>query len=207
MQRFLEMLTVVGVLYIAYKLTLSQWNYSTEADRKKRKNLLKKKGLSNRFYFMGARTLWLLNICSGGLFCFYWFYKQWQMIFTGFKRLDGRPLSASPFWRALGGFFTFFSLGGIINRTCEYLRKRPALPAALWGLMWWGGLVATFLPTELWVRICGYLLFCAAPAAFQNRLNALLEEPLPLKPKPAEIVATTVGLLVTLTAVLLVRVL
>ncbi len=193
MERLVEMLVIIGLLYAGYALTLQKWTYFTQADWEKRKTALKTQGLANTFYFINARTQFLLTLVSGGLFTFYWLYKQWSSVLQGFRRLEGGPLRFGPFLRTLGGCFTFFSLGGIINRTCEYMHKKPALPAAIWGLLWLGGLAAVFAPLPVGWRITGYLFFCAAPAAFQRRLNVLPKTAPSAWPKITELLVAIAG--------------
>ena len=198
MQRLLEMLLALAILYAVYALGMKKWNYTSQADREKRKTELKKLGLSNTFYFIHEYTFLVLNLASGGLFSFYWIYKQWQAVLQGFKRLEGGPLKHGAFVRTLGGGFTFFTLAALINRTCEYMRKKTAWPAGLWGTLWLGGLVLVFCPVGTSYRLTGYALFCLAPTVYQNRLNALPKEPISPAPKTAEIVACATGLIGTL---------
>lgn len=198
MQRLLEIFLALGILYAVYALGMKKWNYSTESDREKRKAELKKLGLSNTFYFIHARTFFVLNLVSGGLFSFYWFFKQWQAALKGFKRLEGEPLKYGPFMRALGAPITFFPLAALINRTCEYMRKKTAWPAGWWGSLWLGGLVLVFCPVETFLRLTGYVFFCLAPVVYQNRLNALPKDSVSPAPKKAEIVAAVIGLMLAL---------
>ena len=193
MERLIEMLVIIGLLYAGYALTLQKWTYVAQADWEKRKNVLKTKGLTNTFYFINARTQFILTLLSGGLFTFFWLYRQWSAVLKGFRRLEGGPLRFGPLLRTLGGFVTFFSLGGIMNRTCEYMRKKPALPAGVWGLLWLGGLGAVFAPVSAGWRITGYILFCAAPVAFQRRLNALPKQEPSAWPKIIELLAAAAG--------------
>ena len=206
MQRLLEMLLALAILYAVYALGMKKWNYTSQADREKRKTELKKLGLSNTFYFIHEYTFLVLNLASGGLFSFYWIYKQWQAVLQGFKRLEGGPLKHGAFVRTLGGGFTFFTLAALINRTCEYMRKKTAWPAGLWGTLWLGGLMLVFCPFGTFYRLTGYALFCLAPVVYQNRLNALPKGPVSPAPKTAEIVACAAGLLVALALAVLIRV-
>lgn len=201
------MLGILAVLYAAYALSLKKWTYVTEAQREQRRRELKEKGLSNTFYFIGAGTLFLLNAASGGLFSFYWMYRQWQAVMRGFKRLDGTALKGGPFVRALGGLVTFFPLNAIIARTCEYMRKKAPLPPWVWGTLWLAGLAGAIFVTRWPERLVCYAFFCGAPAALQNRLNALPKDPVPAKPKPAEYVAAACGLIAALAVITAWRVL
>ena len=193
MERFLQMVGILAALYIAYALSLGKWNYETAAQKAQRKETLKQAGLSSRFYFMNVGTLLLLTLASAGTFTFYWLYKQWQQIRKGFKRAEHRALKGNAFWRAVAGFWSFFALGNLINRTCEYTRRPTSWPACLWGTLWLGGLVLVFSPVEQGWKILGYLLFCAVPAVFQRRINTLTHEYLPLFPRAVEIIATLAG--------------
>ena len=206
MQRLTEMILAIAILYAVYALGIKKWTYTTEAEREKRKTELKKLGLSNTFYFIHEYTFLVLNLASGGLFSFYWIYKQWQAVLQGFKRLEGGPLKHGAFVRTLGGGFTFFTLAALINRTCEYMRKKTAWPAGLWGTLWLGGLMLVFCPFGTFYRLTGYALFCLAPVVYQNRLNALPKGPVSPAPKTAEIVACAAGLLVALALAVLIRV-
>lgn len=193
MQRVLEMVGVLAALYIFYLLGMGKWNYVSPAQRSQRRETLKQAGLSTRFYFMHPRTQLLLTLLSGGLFTFYWLYKQWQQIRVGFKRLNAQPLSGSPMLRALGGCWSFFALASLINRTCEYMQKPTSWPAWLWGSLWLGGLVLVFAPVApLWHAV-GYILFCAGPAVYQRRLNTLTPEHISAFPRTVEIIVTLCG--------------
>ena len=203
MERLIEMVAVLGILYAGYALGIKRWGYATQADVEKRRTYLKEKGLANTFYFIHAGTLFVLIVCSGGAFMLYWAFQQWKAVLHGFKRTSGGPLKHGPFLRALCSVVTFFTLAGIINRTCEYMRKQPAWPAAWWGTLWIGGLFVALLPLSWWACGTGFFIFCLAPAVLQHHLNALPKTTLPLLPKPREVVATILGLTVVLGALLL----
>lgn len=194
MERLLEMLGVLAFMYAAYALSVKNWNYASEAAREKRKAELKERGLTNTFYFIHARTLFALTLASGGLFTLYWMLQQWSAVLRGFRRTDGMPLKGGAFVRTLLAPFTFFTLAGIINRTCEYMRTRTAWPPALWGIVWLGGLACMFLASGNTAKAAGYILFCTVPAVYQRRLNALPKNPVPAAPKIKEIAAAAEGL-------------
>ncbi len=193
MQRLLEMIGVLAVLYAVYALTIAKWDYSSPQKRAERKNELKTEGLSTRFYFMHPRTQLALTLVSGGLFTFYWLFKQWSQVLRGFKRLDGTPLKGNAFLRALGGCVTFFTLAGLINRTCEYMHKRTSWPAWLWGILWLGGLCLIFCPIHYGWRMLGYLVWCYVPSVFQQRINSLTSEKVPAFPRVLEIIIALLG--------------
>lgn len=205
MERLLEMLGVLAVMYAVYALSVKNWNYTSESVREKRKAELKKQGLTNTFYFINARTQLVLTLISGGTFTLYWMYQQWRAVQRGFKRTDGKTLAGGPLLRTLSAVVTFFSLAGIINRTCEYMHQPTAWPAGLWGLVGIGGLVSIVLPIQWPVKLLGYFLFCAVPAIYQRRLNALPKNPISAAPKLAELAAAAVGLIGVLGVALLLR--
>lgn len=207
MERLFEMLCALAVMYAVYALSVKNWNYTSESAREKRKTELKQQGLTNTFYFINARTQLILTLLSGGTFTFYWMYQQWRAVLHGFRRLDGQPLKGGPLVRAAGGFITFFSLAGIINRTCEYMRAPAAWPAGLWGTLWLGGLVILFVPADWGFKAAGYFFFCAAPAVYQRRVNALPKNPVQGTPKLIELAAAGGGLILVLAAVMACRVL
>jgi len=206
MERLLEMLGVLAALYVGYKLTMGKWDYTSPQKRDERKNKLKTAGLSTRFYFMHPRTQFVLTFISGGLFTFYWLYKQWQQVLRGFKRLDKTPLKGGAFVRAVGGIGTFFSLAGLINRTCEYMHKPTSWPAGLWGLLWLGGLVLVCCAVSPIWRVAGYMLWCAAPAVFQRKINTLSREIVPAFPRTVEIIVALLGAACTIGIVSVVRI-
>ena len=204
MERLIEMGAVIALLYVGYVLGIKRWNYSSQADREKRRDALKAKGLCNTFYFIHAGTLFFFIVLSGGTFAFYWIYQQWKAIVQGFKRTDGTKLSGSPLLRTLASAVTFFALGSIINRTCEYMRKSTAWPSGWWGSLWLGGLVAACLPcVPLAARMIGGLLFCVVPSVYQRHLNTLPKKRVSVKPKPREIIATILGLIIVCAVYLL----
>ena len=205
MERLIEMVAVLALLYAGYALGMKRWNYSSQADQERHRADLKAKGMSNTFYFIHAGTLFWLVVFSGSTFTFYWLYQQWKAIKQGFKRTDGTPLSKGPFLRTLGSAVTFFTLGNIIKRTCEYMHKSPAWPSLWWGSLWLGGLIVACLPFSLLTRITGAFIFCLVPAVYQRHLNTLPKKSLPAKPKPKEIIAAALGLTLLTALLLLVK--
>lgn len=196
MLELLQMAAILGGLYILYALTIKKWNYTTEAQRKARRELLKQKGLSNTFYFIHERTLLLLNLFSGGLFSLFWLFRQWQAARRGYKRLDGQPLKTSPLWRTILFPWSFFELNALINRICEYMHHIPAFPPFVWGTAWLVCLAGIFLAPGWW-KFVGYFGWCWIPSVLQNRLNALSPQALPKRPQAAEVVACVTGFLLT----------
>ena len=189
MERFLEMISILGALYVAYALSMGKWTYETPAAREKRKEELKRAGLSARFYFMNAGSLFVLTLASAGTFTFYWLYKQWQSVYRG----SAQSLHGNAFWRAVTGMWSFFALGNLINRTCEYTRRETSWPAFLWGTLWLGGFVLIFSPVETGWRVAGFFLFTLAPAVYQRRINTLTKKYLPFLPRAVEIMVTLAG--------------
>jgi len=205
MERLIEMGVVIALLYAGYAFGIKRWNYMSQADREKRREVLKAKGLCNTFYFIHAGTLFFLTVFSGGTFAFYWIYQQWKAICQGFKRADGRKISCGPLAQTLKSAVTFFTLGGIINRTCEYMHKSTAWPSGWWGSVWLGGLVAACIPWAPATRLIGAFLFCIVPSVYQRHLNTLPKKSVPAKPKPREIIAAVLGLIVVCAVYLLLR--
>ena len=205
MERLIEMGVVIALLYAGYALGIKRWNYSSQADRERRRALLKEKGLCNTFYFIHAGLLFFLIVFSGGTFTFYWIYQQWKAICQGFKRTDGRKLSGGPLAQTLKSPFSFFTLGGIINRTCEYMHKSPAWPSGWWGSVWLCGFVTACIPWAWSARIIGAFLFCIVPPVYQRHLNTLPKKRVPVKPKPKELIAAALGLVVVIAVCLVLR--
>ena len=205
MERLFTLVGVLAALYFIYALGLGKWTYASGQKREQRKLALKQAGLSTRFYFINARTFCTLNLISGGLFTFYWLYRQWSFIQKGFKRLDGKPLAVSAWLRAVFGMVSFFGLGGIINRTCEYMRKPLSWPPVLWGILWLGGLALLLAPVSYLYKGLGYILWCAVPVVFQRRINTLTREFLPAFPRTVEIIVTLFFLLLLAAAAFLYR--
>lgn len=198
MQRLFEIILVCTVMYVVYALTVKNWDYHSEAKRKELRLRFKELGMSNVFFFTGTLKLFVLNVLSGGFFVFYWLYMQWKAVLSGFQRLNRKPLQYGPALRTVFFFISVYQLGGIINRTCIYMRKTPNLPAWFWGTVWIVSLIGVFAFPALWAQAAAYLLFCAVPALMQRRLNALPESAIPNTPKPAEIIAAACGLVFTL---------
>lgn len=194
MERLIQLLLGAGILYAAYALSVKKWDYDSEAKREETKKRLKSAGLSVRYYFIPAGRLFVLNALSGGVFFFYWSYKQWQAVKSGYKNSAGTPLKYWPLTRAVWGFVSFYQLAAIVNRTCVYMRKKPALPAAFWGTVLCGAVAALCVPFlgPGWhlAGAAGYLL---APYAVQRRINSLPKELPPSRVKAAEILWTALG--------------
>lgn len=195
MERLLEMIGILVALYVAYTISLGKWNYDSPAKREKRKEELKQAGLSAQFYYMNAGTLLVLCLSSAGTFTFYWLYKQWKCVRHGFKRANHVPLQGSALLRAVTGFWSFFALGNLVNRTCEYTHRETSWPMYVWGIVWLGGLVLIFSPVEYSGKVIGYLFFCTVPVILQRRINTLTREYLPLFPRAIELAATLIGVI------------
>lgn len=189
MQRLFHMLAAVALVYGVYVLIFKRWDYYSEAKREEEKTLIKKQGLSTRYYFISTPWLLGLNILSGGGFFFYWTYKQWQAMRAGFIRADKRPLAFSPVLRTLCFFFSLYQFNAILNRTCIYMRKHPAFPPWLWGTLIWLAPLAAALPllSTAW-RIAASAVFLIIPPILQKRVNSLSKTPPPFRLKTMEIV-------------------
>ena len=181
MQRLLSILGAIALIYFFYALSMKNWDYHSEQKRQAIREKIKQQGLSTRFYFISARRVLLLNLFSGGIFFFYWAYKQWQAIQTGYKNISRKSLSFGPEWRSLFIFVSFYQLVAIVNRTCVYMRKAPALAPFFWGTVQWVALAATCLPMLAWGwRALAAVCFLLPSYAVQNHIN-LLPKQLPAR--------------------------
>ena len=193
MTDFLQLVVVFAILYVLYASTLKKWNYTTQDQRIKRRILLKQRGMSRTFYFIHTKTLFFLNVFSGGFFLFFWLFKQWQAICFGFKRLDGTPLKYGPFLRTLFGFVSVFQLVAIINRTCEYTQRPLSLPPAVWEIVGLSSLLGFFW-ADGWNKLLCYLLWCYIPCALQSKINGLTSKAISPRPQLSEMAAAAFGL-------------
>ena len=189
MERLISILAGIGILYAIYALGLKNFDYTSEQKRLQIKDQIKQEGLSTSFYFINAKRLLFFEMLSGGLFIFYWAYKQWQAILRGYKNTSGKKLSAGPLIRSLLIAISIYQLTAIINRTCVYMRKVPAFPPLIWGTALWGGAVAACLPILAggW-RVLGGVFCLAAPYVLQQHINSLPKELPPSRIKVMEIV-------------------
>ena len=204
MDRLTSVFVGILILYILYFFGFKNWDYTSEAKRHAIRQQIKELGLSTRFHFISAKWLLLLNILSGGLFVFYWSYKQWQAIFIGYKNTSGRTLSAGPLLRALFTPISFYQLVSIVNRTCVYMRKIPAFHAALWGSALLLGLVVACLPMlPVQARLVGAFCFVWAPFILQGHINSLPKELPPFHIRAMEIVWVLLSLVLWFVALLL----
>ncbi len=174
MERLIKILIGLALLYGSYALFLKRWDYTSEQKRAQEKQRLKEAGLSACYFFILPKNLLLLNLLSGGCFFFYWSYKQWQAILSGYKNLAGTHLKYGPFLRSMFGLFTFYQLVAIVNRTCAYMRKPQGLSHLFWGsVLWLGALVPMISALPVWARILGAVFFFAAPYVAQSHINTL----------------------------------
>lgn len=189
MEKLIDILLGVALVYGVYALGMKNWDYASETKRKELEIRLQEKGLSAKYYFMAAWQLFLMNLLCGGLFVFYWSYKQWQAVQAGYKSTRSAAPKGSPFLRALFTFITFYQFNAVLNRTCLYMHKRPSLPTVFWGTVLWAGAAAALIPAlPLFWRILGGLLFIFAPCALQRRVNRLPKNLPPFRVKAAEII-------------------
>lgn len=183
----------MALLWAAYA-SAARWDYSTRAKEQELKNRLKQKGLSIRYYFIPARRMLLLNALSGGIFFLYWSFQQWRAVRAGYKNAAGTPLKYPPFLRTLFIFISFYQLTALVNRTCLYMHKKPAMRPFVWGTLLWGGLAAACIPfLSLYWRIAGGVVFLLAPYALQRRINTLPKELPPSRLKMPELAAVLAG--------------
>ncbi len=194
MEKLVQMFIGLGILYAIYALAIKNWDYTSQAKRDALRTRLKEQGLSSCYYFIPPLKLLLLNILSGGLFLFYWAFKQWQAVISGYKNTAGKPLRGGAWLRGLLGLVSFYQLCAIVNRTCQYMRKKPSFPAGLWGTLFIGGLVTACVPAVAaeW-RAMGAILFLLAPYILQRRINTLPKEIPPSRLKILEIIWVPLG--------------
>ncbi len=194
MERWLDFVVVFGGLYAIYFFTLRRWDYTTEAKRRAQKDELKRQGLSNAYYFTGAWKLFIYIFCTGGIYAFYWLYKQWKSVAKGYLNTARQPLKGWPVWRALFGAVTFYQLAGIINRTCLYMHKRPSMAAWFSGTVWII-CVAGSIILPGWYKLVCLAIFAAVAARLQYRLNALTGKEVPNLFQITDIIPAGVSLL------------
>ncbi|MBR3631779.1 MAG: hypothetical protein IKN49_01755 [Elusimicrobiaceae bacterium] len=189
MEKLLHIFGGMAILYLIYVLGIKNWDYASEAKRLKIKEDIKQEGLSTSFYFITPKRLLFFEILSGGLFIFYWAYKQWQSMLRGYKNTTGKRLLFGPFLRSLFIAISMYQLTAILNRTCVYMRKEPAFPPFVWGTALWGGAVAACLPmlASGW-RVLGAAFCLLSPYVLQNHINSLPKELPPSRIKAMEIV-------------------
>ena len=108
MERLWSILIGIAILYAAYALGMKRWDYDSPAKREELKTRIKERGLSTRFYFISAGRLLGLNILCGGLFVFYWSYKQWQAVYAGYKSTSGHMPKRRPF--SARGIYVYYVL-------------------------------------------------------------------------------------------------
>lgn len=195
MERWVDFIVVFGGLYLIYFFTLRRWDYTSEAKRKAERELLKKQGLSNSYHFTGGWKLFAYIFITGGLYAFYWLYKQWKAIFKGYINANNKKLKGGPFWRALLGLISFYQLAGIINRTCLYMHKKPSAAAWLSGSLWLLSVGAAIALPGMVYKTAALAVFAAVPSRLQARLNALPGKPISNQFQTADILPLLVSLL------------
>jgi hypothetical protein len=205
MEKLIKIIIGFALLYGAYALFLKRWDYTSQAKRAQEKQRLKEAGMSACYFFIFPKKLLLLNALSGGIFFFYWSYKQWQAILSGYKNLAGTKLKFGPLTRAIFALFSFYQLLAIVNRTCVYMRKPQALSHLFWGTALWVGAVLPLVPVlPWWARLLGAVLFIYAPFVAQTHINLLPSDIPPSQFKWVELLPVPIGWLVWSMAILLI---
>lgn len=194
MERWLDFVVVFGGLYAIYFFTLRRWDYTTEAKIRAQREELKRQGLSNAYYFSGARKLFVYIFITGGIYAFYWLYKQWKAVSKGYLNTARQPLKGWPVLRALLGFITFYQLAGIINRTCLYMHKRPSMAAWFSGTVWIICAAGSIILPG-WYKLACLAIFAAVAARLQYRLNTLTGKEVPNRFQIADIAPVIISLL------------
>lgn len=177
MDRLYSILIGVALVAVLYWLGPRRFDYTSPQKRQHIKDRITAKGISVQYYFISTKRLLWFNILTGGLFFFYWAYKQWQAIQNGYKSTTGVTIKYNPWLRSLFSCFTLYQLIAIVNRTCVYMRKVPAFPAVVWGSFWWAGLVVACLTIcPIWIRLLGAILYLVTPYVLQRHINSLPKE-------------------------------
>ena len=97
------------------------------------------------FFPVSPTKLFLLSVCSFGLYELYWFYKNWRLIQV--REL----LDVNPFLRA---FFAFFFCYQVFTRIRDYPTKARANEKLLAGFLTTAWVVTTLtwrLPDPFWM--------------------------------------------------------
>ncbi|MBR3603236.1 MAG: hypothetical protein IKL48_00870 [Elusimicrobiaceae bacterium] len=194
MEKLIKILIGFALLYGTYALFLKRWDYTSKEKEKELRQELKKAGLSSCYFFILPNRLLLFNVLSAGVFYFYWIYKQWQAVLSGYKNLKGTSLKFGPFVRAVFGLFSFYQLMAIVNRTCVYMHKPQALSHLFWGSMLWiGAGVALSFNLPIWARILGAFFFFSSSYIAQKQINLLPKQIPPSKLRWIEILVIFCG--------------
>lgn len=194
MERIWHILAGAALIYLAYMMLLKKWDYNTEAKRHAHKDILKQKGLSTCYFFIHPYRLLGFNIISGGFFFFYWSYKQWKSVISGYKNVTRQPLRGGAFVRSIFGLFYFYPLAAIINRTCDYMGKTQMLSPIFWTIIFWGGLTAACLPVlDVFWRLLGAVCFFIPPFVLQKHINLLPKELPPVRLRVIELFFVFLG--------------
>ncbi|WP_458402383.1 hypothetical protein [Candidatus Avelusimicrobium sp.] len=194
MERVWHILAGAALIYVTYVMLLKKWDYNSEAKRQEHKDKLKQEGLSTCYFFIPPYRLLLFNILSGGFFYFYWSYKQWKAIISGYKNTARKPLIGGAWIRAFLGMFYFYPLAAIINRTCDYMGKKQMLSPVFWTILFWGGLTAACLPMlNVFWRLVGAACFFIAPFVLQKHILLLPKDLPPIRWRVVEMMFVVLG--------------
>ena len=96
------------------------------------------------FYPVSRLKLAVMSICTFGLYEFYWFYKNWQLV----NQREGGSLA--PFWRA---FFAPFFAYPLFRRIAESAaaQQSASISAGLLAITWFIIFILWRLPDPYWL--------------------------------------------------------
>lgn len=117
------------------------------------------------YFAVSTVKLLLLSLSTLGLYQFYWFYKNWQLI----KAREQSRIS--PSWRAFFGYFFCYALFRRIRESAQTTGAQ-SLPAELLTTAWIITNLLAGIPDPYWLLTFLSVVFLVPVQVAANRVNA-----------------------------------
>ena len=118
-----------------------------------------------RYFPVSLVKLVVMNLCTWGVYQYYWFYENWKLI----QKREGSDIS--PFWRTCFAVIYCFPLFETIECRAKLLSLRPAISSGILAGGWVFLSVLSMLPDPYWLVTFFSVVFLVPVQEHINRIN------------------------------------